>query len=373
MAMIARLPFELAQINDAVIFDDFLRVSPPREQIEYVQATLAASQQAITAIAVFDRAIRILSAAFFPDGSASGISTGQPATITLSNGVTNAIATAVYGTVAFPATHVYTSLGALTFQDVAAGTGIYLTVANGTGTVPRMILQIGYEDLSAIGNWSTYFSNGGNAVVNDGQNGIMTLTASGGTPAASDEAYIYSPNQVFVPTTGEPIHCEAMVQYSEVNTNQAGVFVGIASGVSAGALITALSAGIRTTGTVIGFYKTTGSLFWSVIAQINGGTAITCLTTIPAGISTYTRLSFDIFDTLTTGSTVTFRVDGQVARVAATPQVPFTALITLAGANLGSLVVGIKNGATVTSGGESLNVDWLEANQVRGGYFVGAD
>lgn len=361
MTMLARLPFELAQADNYLIYDDFLRVSPPRQQIEYVQAQLANASLTATAIAVFDRAIRVQSVNIFPDGSSSGISSSQTCEVTVSNG-SSQIASTTFGTSpAFPSSHTLTSLGALANQVVNSGTGIFLTVTNGTGTMPRSVIQIGYEDLSAVSNWAVYLPDGGNAVVNDGLAGILTLTPSGSSPAESDEAYIYSPQQVFQPSAGYPLYLEALIQYTEANVNQAGIFFGLASSVAAGGLITAGSAGIRSTGTIVGLYKVAGSNVWSVLSQ-NGSNVVTNTSTCPAGLSTYQKLNIEILDVIAGNATVVFRVDGQLLRDTNNPTLPIKQNLILTSDVICSLAAGVKNGS---SSMETLNIDYMAAVQSR--------
>jgi hypothetical protein len=226
--MLTRLPFELVQADNYVIFDDFLRVSPPRQQIQYIASALSSGTSLSTkAVFVPDRPIRIQDVQIFPDGSSSGISNSATSVWTVSNG-SNTVATQTYNsTTAFPSSHTLTSLGAPANAVVPTGTGVFLAVTNGSGaSTPATILQIGYTDLSAVSNWAVSLPNNGNAVVSDGLAGILTLTPSGSSPTASDEAYIYSPQQVFQPSAGYPLYLEALIQYTEANVNQAGVFFG---------------------------------------------------------------------------------------------------------------------------------------------------
>ena len=237
MTMLARLPFELAQADNYLIYDDFLHVTPPRQQIQYIAAALAANHNlSATAMWAADRPIRITDVNIFPDGSSTGIDNSDTSAWTVKNGSNTVASTTFNATTAFPATHTLTLLGTVTNPVVAAGGYLNLTITNGTtAATPATIVQIGYTDLAAVSNWSVYLPDNGNAVVNDGLAGILTLTPSGSSAAASDEAYIYSPQQVFQPSAGYPLYLEAMIQYTEANVNQAGIFFGLASGVSAGA------------------------------------------------------------------------------------------------------------------------------------------
>jgi hypothetical protein len=364
--MLARLPFELAQADNYLIYDDFLHVSPPRQQFWYIAPSKSAGTSlSTTAFAAVDRAIRITDINILPDGSSSGIDASDTSVWTIKNGSTTIVSTtfnAASGAGSFPATHTLTSLGTLANQVV--GTGGYLTIAitNTTNAAtPATIVQVGYQDLSAVSNWAVDLPNGGNAVVNDGLAGILTLTPSGSSPAQSDEAYIYSPQQVFQPSAGYPLYLEALIQYTEANVNQAGIFFGLASGVSAGGLITSASAGIRSTGTVVGIYKVAGSTVWSVISQ-NGSNATTNTSTCTAGGSTYQKLNVEVLDVIAGNATVVFRVDGQLLRDTNNPTLPIKQNLILTSDSICSLVAGVKNGS---SSMETLNIDYMAAVQSR--------
>lgn len=367
MPMLTRLPFELVQADNYVIFDDFLHVSPPREQIQYIAAALSGTSLSTKAVFVPDRPIRIQDVQIFPDGSSSGISNSNTSVWTVSNGSSTVVAQTFNSTTAFPSSHTLTSLGTLANQVVPAGNGVFLAITNGSGAdTPATILQIGYTDLSAVSNWAVDLPNNGNAVVNDGLAGILTLTPSGASPAASDEAYIYSPQQVFQPSAGYPLYLEALIQYTEANVNQAGIFFGLASGVSTGGLLTSGAAGIRASGTVVGIYKVAGSTVWSVISQ-NGSNVVTNTSTCPAGLSTYQKLNIEILDVIAGNATVVFRVDGQLLRDTNNPTLPIKQNLILASDLICSLAAGVKNGS---SSMETLNIDCMAAVQSR---VVGAD
>jgi hypothetical protein len=368
MTMLARLPFELAQADNYLIFDDFLRVSPPRQQIQYIAAALAANHN-LTATAIWcaDRPIRITDVNIFPDGSSSGIDNSDTSAWVLKNGSNTVASTTFNATITFPASHTLTSLGTIANPVVAAGGYLNLTITNGTAAAtPATIVQIGYTDLAAVSNWAVYLPNNGNAVVNDGLAGILTLTPSGSSPAQSDEAYVYSPQQVFQPSSGYPLYMEALIQYTEANVNQAGIFFGLASGVSAGGLIAAAAAGIRASGTVVGIYKTAGSTVWSVISQ-NGANVTVNTSTCPAGGSAYQRLNIEVLDVIAGTATVVFRVDGQLLRDTNNPTLPIKQTLVLTGDSVCSLAAGVKNGSGSM---ETLNIDYLAAVQSR---VVGAD
>jgi hypothetical protein len=368
MTMLARLPFELVQADNYLIFDDFLRINPPRLQSQYIAAALAANTSlAAKAIFTADRPIRITDINILPDGSSSGIDAGDTSVWTVKNGSNTIVSQTFNNVTAFPASHVLTSLGTLANQVVAAGGYITLAIANGTtAATPATIVQIGYTDLAAVGGWGTLLASGGNAVVSDALAGILTLTPSGSSPAASDEAYIYSPQQVFQPSAGYPLYLEASIQFTEASVNQAGIAFGLASGVASGGVITSAAGGIRNTGTVVAIFKTAGSNVWQVISQ-NGSNTTTTTSQTTAGGAAYQKLNIEVLDVIAGNATVVFRVDGQLLRDSNNPTLPIKHNLVLAGDALCSLFAGVKNGSSAM---ETLQIDYMSAVQSR---VTGAD
>lgn len=323
-------------------------------------------------IAAFDKPVRVEAINILPNGSSS-ISSTNTSTWTVKNGSTqmvSALFNAASGTGAFPATATLTSLG--TIVDPVVPANGYLTLAitgASSAATPQTCVQVAYRELGNLGRgWAAYLPNSGNVKVADGQAGILTLTPSdaNGTPAQSDEAYFYNSVQTFQPSAGYPLYLEALIQYTEANVNQAGIFFGLASGVYGGGLISSAAAGIRSSGTVVGLYKTAGSTVWSVISQ-NGINVVVNTSTCPAGLTAYQKLNVEILDVIAGNATVVFRVDGQLLRDTNNPTLPIKQNLVLTNDLICSLVAGVKNGS---SSMETLNIDYLAAVQSR---LVGAD
>lgn len=373
MTMLARLPFELAQADNYLIYDDFLALDAPRQSVLYSAAALSSGGSLATqCIAAFDKTVRVEAINILPNGSAT-ISSSNTSTWTVKNGSTqmvSAVFNAASGAGSFPTANTLTSLGTIVDPVVQANGYLTLAIAGASSAAtPQTCVQIAYREIGNLGRgWAAYLPNSGNVKVADGLAGILTLTPSdpNGTPAQSDEAYVYNSVQTFQPSAGYPLYLEALIQYTEANVNQAGIFFGLASGVSAGGLITSEAGGIRSTGTVVGIYKVAGSTVWSVISQ-NGTNVTTNTSTCPAGLSTYQKLNVEVLDVIAGNATVVFRVDGQLLRDTNNPTLPIKQNLVLTSDLICSLVAGVKNGS---SSMETLNIDYMAAVQSR---VVGAD
>lgn len=374
---LVRNPEQLAVAYDTiVIYDDFNQWKPVVQNLMYSVAALGSGASLSTqVIAAFPNSVRLQSVNIVPETTAT-ISSSNTSTWLLKNGSTQIMSTvfnASSGAGAWPTADVLTSLGTIVAGTVQAGGYLTFSITGASGSItPQTLLQIGYVDLSSLPNgWQVYAPQNGNFTLGNTQGGVITLSPSdpNGSAAASDEIYLYQSLNTLEPTAGYPIYFEALIQYTEANTSDAGIFFGLASSFGTAGLITAASAGMKNTGTIIGFYKIDGQTNWSVIAQ-NGSTNFSEETTIACGTSTYQRLSVEMLDDISGYTKVVFKVDGQLARVASFPQLPYTALLTLSGIANCSIGFGVKNGASVTGGAESLNIDYVGVAESR---ITGAD
>ena len=107
----------------------------------------------------------------------------------------------------------------------------------------------------------TATNSGTAAITANALGGIVALNPSTGGGSANDELYLASAQSIFKPIGGQPIYAEALVQYTEANTNDANVVFGIASAVATGLLVTS-SAGMRASGTCAVIYKVGGGTVW---------------------------------------------------------------------------------------------------------------
>jgi hypothetical protein len=207
--------------------------------------------------------------------------------------------------------------------------------------------------------WTTVLTDSGSATA-AGVGGVLPLVPSDGSVADDDEAYIGTTLSLFKPAINKPLYCEALVQFTEANTNAANVAFGLASSVGAN-LIVDDGGGMRASGTVVALYKVDGETVWRFVTR-NGSAVTVTQSTTSAGGAAYQRLGIEIVDAGPNMAPYCVpTVDGNHLRDAATNQVIRHALdlTTIAAA---SLFAGVKNGSANL---ETLNVDYLAAVQVR--------
>ena len=190
--------------------------------------------------------------------------------------------------------------------------------------------------------WTSVLTDSGTAAA-AGVGGIATLTNSDGTVADNDESYIYSTAAAYKPAAGKPCYVEALLQFTEANTDDANVAFGLASSVAAD-LIVDNGAGMRTTGTVIAIYKVDGETVWRFVTRNAAASDVTISQSQEtAGGSAYQRLGIEIIDVTSTACTVVPTVDGRLMRDATTGQ-PIRHTMLLSSIAAASLFVGGKNG-----------------------------
>jgi hypothetical protein len=237
-----------------------------------------------------------------------------------------------------------------------------------------------FSSTSTTGRWTSTSTGGTNAIQSTGSvaGGILGLVPSGGSPAANDAAYINGTNGVFQLLADCPIFFEALIQYSEANTNYANVCAGLFSGTVTNALA-ASSGGPGTNfyGTMI--YKqghASGSPVWSTVSSL--GTTQTLNTSKnAAGVSSFVKLGL-LIEPVVGGTaqstaqtlTVSYFLNDQplLQNVSAgsgfypiKDTVSFTSPVT----TYLYPVVGVKNGATVTGGMENVYIDYVQVWQKR--------
>ena len=198
----------------------------------------------------------------------------------------------------------------------------------------------------------------GTVTIGDAVGGIVALVPSDGTVADNDEAYLATPNEVFKFAAGKPIWCEAYVQFTEANTDDANIAFGMANAVAANLLVDN-GAGFRTSGSIIAFLKVDGETVWRVVSRCNA-TLNNTLTTITAGGAAYQRLQIECVDRDPTYFKVMFKIDDQYAR--GTDGRVIEHILPFASATEMQLFLGVKNGDTNL---ETLNCDWWSASQTR--------
>lgn len=215
------------------------------------------------------------------------------------------------------------------------------------------------ESPDTTNKFTATLTDSGSAAITAGSNGgLVAIVPSDGTVADNDEAYLATKQSPFKPLAGQPIYAEALVQFTEANTNAANVFFGLMSSVGADSLVDN-GGGPRASGTVVGIYKVDGGTVWRCVSR-NGSTVTDSISTTTAGGANAQRLQVEIIDVTGSQATVVFRVDGNILRDANNQLIKHT--LPLSGASACQLMAGAKNGS---ANNESFNVDYMGAWQVR--------
>lgn len=204
-------------------------------------------------------------------------------------------------------------------------------------------------------------SDSGTGLCGDAVGGILALVASDGTVADNDETYAESPNEVFKFAANKPIDFMARVQFTEANTDDANVIVGMKDAVAADTILDN-GGGPAASYSGMVFFKVDGGTKWQVESSI-AGTQSTNTTTVTAGGSAYQLLEASFRPVSSTVGEITFKIDGQECRDnSVTGNPPIKHYVTFASATEMQLCAGVKNGAANL---ETLNVDFWAARQKR--------
>jgi hypothetical protein len=211
-------------------------------------------------------------------------------------------------------------------------------------------------------DWVTTLTDSGTASVGDAAHGIIALVASDGTVADNDEAYIESANEVFRFTADKPLLFEARVQFTEANTDDANILVGLLDAVGANSLQDN-GAGPPSSYSGAVFVKTDGGTVWQTETSNSTTQTTNELTAanvnnlakraVTAGGAAYQTLRIEYMPYSATNAYVTFFVDGVAV---AQHDYVFTSATEM------QIALGVKNGGANL---ETLNVDYVSCSQER--------
>ena len=127
-----------------------------------------------------------------------------------------------------------------------------------------------FDDFDALASgqrWTADPINSGSVTLSAAPTGIASLVPSGGSPAAHDQTYLATTQPLFAFAADRPLVFEAALQFTEANTNQADVMLGlIAGGVGAGVIQDSGAPQASYTGMV--FYKNAGSTIWNCQSSV---------------------------------------------------------------------------------------------------------
>lgn len=210
--------------------------------------------------------------------------------------------------------------------------------------------------------FTTVASDSGTVADGDAVGGVVTLTPSDGSVTNNDEVYIKGTQEIYKFAADKPIAVRSRVQFTEGNTDDVNIIVGIKDAVAADTLLDN-GGGPAASYSGCVFFKVDGGTRWQFELSV-GASQVTLDLDVTAGGSSYQRLDFDV------------RVEG--GYIIATPYIDgvqpreYSATgggnLAQARLALGSptemqLCAGIKNGADTTA--EALLVDYLWGYQQR--------
>lgn len=217
------------------------------------------------------------------------------------------------------------------------------------------------RDIDAA-EWVITATDSGSGTVGDAAKGILALVASDGTVADNDECYAESPNETFLFAADKPLIFEALVQFTEANTDDANIIVGIKDAVAANTLLDD-GGGPAASYSGAVFFKVDGSTNWQCETSIAGTQTTYDLTasnannlskrTQTAGGASYQRLRIMFKPYSTTNALVEFWIDGVLV---ACQEFVFTSATEM------QICLGVKNGGANL---ETLNVDYVVCAQAR--------
>ena len=127
-----------------------------------------------------------------------------------------------------------------------------------------------FNEYTSGGKFTSVLTDSGSATVSDGAKGILALVPSDGTVADNDEAYIKTTKEIFKIADGKPCQWKALVQFTEANTDDANVFVGLKDAIAANSLVDD-GGGPPSSYSGAVFFKVDGDTLWQA-EYSNGGT-----------------------------------------------------------------------------------------------------
>lgn len=155
---------------------------------------------------------------------------------------------------------------------------------------------------------------GSSVAVGDEVGGVITIT-TGGTD--NNEAMWKSTKELFKFANNKPLVFEARVQFTEANTDDANVFVGLADAAGANLMVDD-GGGSKSSYSGVAFLKVDGATRWSIQSSVGSSKTTTDLTATnsidktakTAGSSSYQTLRIEFIPISSTEADVNFWIDG---------------------------------------------------------------
>lgn len=206
--------------------------------------------------------------------------------------------------------------------------------------------------------WTVTASNSGGVTVGDAVGGIAALNPDDSTAADNDEVYLHSTAELFKLVADKPLSFAARIQYTEANTDDANVLVGLMDAVAADSI---QDDGAGPDGTFDGavIYKVDGGTVWRFMTS-NATTQTDSISNTTAGGTAYQTLEIEVRHQDAANCSLIPKVDGVQLQTAAGVNIEHK--LAYSGLAEMAVVAGVKNGST---NGELLNVDYISCLQKR--------
>ena len=169
--------------------------------------------------------------------------------------------------------------------------------------------------------WTTTSADAGTAAMSDAAGGVIVLTSGDGTPVDNDECYLLTTNELFLFAAGKPLRLRARVQFAQVATNSANVFVGTMNAVAADALIDN-GGGPRANFSGVCFYTRDGSVNWhagysdgttQTLAELTATNSLAKTAAVAAtAASVFTLLEINVIPKTATSMDIIFSINGSI-------------------------------------------------------------
>lgn len=198
----------------------------------------------------------------------------------------------------------------------------------------------------------------GTVAMGDAAAGTVVLTPSDGTVVDNDEAYLATPNEVFIFAAGKSLYGQCRLKFVETAAGIYNVAFGFQNAVGANSIVD--NTGLpKASGSTLAIYKTDGSSVWKVCSACNG-TATHTTSTKAAVTATWYVLEIICQDWDGTSMSVTFKVDGELLKDSNGNVIRHT--VAIASATEMQMFVGCKLGADTNN--DATTVDyWYGAQQ----------
>lgn len=200
----------------------------------------------------------------------------------------------------------------------------------------------------------------GTVLVGDEANGVVTLTPSDGTVADNDEAYVATPNELFVFAAGRPIYARARLQFAEVTANKFNFCFGLQNAVGANSLVDD-GGGPKVSGSTLAIAKIDGSDSYLRCYSACNGTSTVTVSNKSVSAGTWYEFEIEAVDFDGVTMTVVFKVDGAYLKDANGYVIRHS--VAIASATEMQLFAGAKLGAGTNN--DTLKVDYWYAAQKR--------